>query len=276
MFTWITLATALTLSGIAAFYSIVGLTTIFAGAYWPIVIMGSVLEVAKVVATSWVYRNWFKTNTTIKYYLTAAVGVLMLITSMGIFGFLSKAHTTQAIAGGDNTLQIQQLDQKIQRQQGRINDAQLVLSQLDAAVQVLIDSNRIRGSQGSIAVRESQKAERAELTNLIDDANEQISNFQSQKLKLNQEQLIIEAEVGPIKYIAEMFYTESSQENLNKAVRAAIILIVIVFDPLAIALLIAANSSMPTVQRSRKVTKALSKKKKNGTIEIDKKSIVRM
>lgn len=276
MFTWITLATALTLSGIAAFYSIVGLTTIFAGAYWPIVIMGSVLEVAKVVATSWVYRNWFKTNATIKYYLTAAVCVLMLITSMGIFGFLSKAHTTQAITGGDNTLQIQQLDRKIQRQQNRIKDAQLVLSQLDAAVQVLIDNNRIRGLQGSIAVRESQKAERAQLTYLIDDANEQISNYQNQKLKLNQEQLIIEAEVGPIKYIAEMFYDKSSQENLNKAVRAAIILIVIVFDPLAIALLIAANSSMPTVQRSRKATKALTLKKKRGIIEVDKKSIVRM
>jgi len=276
MFTWITLATALTLSGIAAFYSIIGLTTIFAGAYWPIVIMGCVLEVAKVVATSWVYRNWFKTNATIKYYLTAAVCVLMLITSMGIFGFLSKAHTAQAITSGDNTLQIQQIDQKIQRQQDRISDAQLVLSQLDAAVQVLIDNNRIRGTEGSIAVRESQKVERAALTGLVDDASEQIGIFQSQKLRLNQEQLIIEAEVGPIKYIAEMFYDKSSQENLNKAVRAAIILIVIVFDPLAIALLVAANSSMPTVQRSRKVTKALTSKRKRGIIEVDKKSIVRM
>ncbi len=276
MFTWITLATALTLSGIAAFYSIIGLTTIFAGAYWPIVIMGCVLEVAKVVATSWVYRNWFKTNATIKYYLTAAVCVLMLITSMGIFGFLSKAHTTQAITSGDNTLQIQQIDQKIQRQQDRISDAQLVLSQLDAAVQILIDNNRIRGTEGSIAVRESQKVERAALTGLVDDASEQIGILQSQKLRLNQEQLIIEAEVGPIKYIAEMFYDKSSQENLNKAVRAAIILIVIVFDPLAIALLIAANSSMPTVQRSRKVTKALTSKRKRGIIEVDKKSIVRM
>jgi len=276
MFTWITLATALTLSGIAAFYSIIGLTTIFAGAYWPIVIMGCVLEVAKVVATSWVYRNWFKTNATIKYYLTAAVCVLMLITSMGIFGFLSKAHTAQAITSGDNTLQIQQIDQKIQRQQDRISDAQLVLSQLDAAVQVLIDNNRIRGTEGSIAVRESQKVERAALTGLVDDASEQIGILQSQKLRLNQEQLIIEAEVGPIKYIAEMFYDKSSQENLNKAVRAAIILIVIVFDPLAIALLVAANSSMPTVQRSRKVTKALTSKRKRGIIEVDKKSIVRM
>ena len=150
----LTLIVGLAISGVAAWYSIVGLMAIFAAAKIPIAIMGAVLEVGKLLTASWLYQFWDKTNTLLKTYFTIAVVVLMFITSMGIFGFLSKAHMDQTLSVGDNSLLIERLDKKIDREQVRIKDAETVIGQLDKAVQVLIDYDRIRGPSGSIAVRE--------------------------------------------------------------------------------------------------------------------------
>jgi hypothetical protein len=241
----ITLITALAIAGIAAWFSIAGLMVIFSAAAVPVAIMAGSLEIGKLVTASWLYRNWDSTKFLLKSYLTIAVVVLMFITSMGIFGYLSKAHIEQTAAAGDNTLKIQLLDQQIAREQKRIDDAELVVSQLDKSVQVLLDNDRIRGNNGAIAVRESQKEERASLNTIIDDAQTKVSTLQDEKLSLSQEQLAKEAEVGPLKYIAELIYgSEEAQSHFDEAVRWIIIILVVVFDPLAVALLIAANQTL--------------------------------
>ena len=248
----LTLLVAIAISVVAAWYSIVGLMAIFAAAAIPIAIMGAVLEVGKLLTASWLYQNWKEAPKILKSYLTIAVIVLMFITSMGIFGFLSKAHIDQTVVTGDNTLLIQQIDNKIQRQNKRIVDAENVIDQLDKAVQTLIEYDRIRGPSGSIAVRESQKDERASLNNIIDDASDIISKLNSEKLVLSSEQLKLEAEVGPIKYIAALFYEETNKSVLEEAVRWVIITIIFVFDPLAVLLIIAANMSINQVRNKPK------------------------
>ena len=199
----LTLVTALAISGVAAWYSIAGLVAIFASAKVAIIIMGGVLEVGKLVTASWLYRNWYSIPLLLKTYLTTAVVVLMLITSMGIFGFLSKAHLDQTIQmGGTNELQISRLERLIVNEQRTIDDAETVLQQLDMAVQTLIDYDRIRGETGSIATRENQKEERTVLNQAINDAVDTIDQYQEELLPLQKEQINLEAEVGPLKYIA--------------------------------------------------------------------------
>lgn len=243
---------ALFLSTVAAFYSIVGLVSIFPAAEIPIIIMGASLEVCKLVAASWLYRSWTTAPNVIKYYFTVSVIVLSFITSMGIFGFLSKAHIEQTTVSGDNSLQIGLIDKKIQRQQKRIDDAELVISQLDQSVQTLMNYDRVRGPNGAIATREKQKPERANLNIIIDDAQTVVTELQQEKFVLNREQIMFEAEVGPIKYIADFIYGEADKKLIEKAVRAVIVIIVLVFDPLAIILLIAANRELRIIGKSKR------------------------
>ena len=252
----LTLVVGLAISGVAAWYSIVGLMAIFAAAKIPIAIMGAVLEVGKLLTASWLYQFWDKTNTLLKSYFTIAVVVLMFITSMGIFGFLSKAHMDQTLTVGDNSLLIERLDKKIDREKIRIKDAETVVAQLDKTVQVLIDYDRIRGPSGALAVRESQNEERAQLSTIIDDAFDKIDTMSVEKLELDKEQLALEAEVGPIKYIAAFIYGDDLDKNLlERAVRWIIITIIFVFDPLAVLLIVAANMTLrEAVNKPKKVT----------------------
>tara|TARA_B100000085_G_scaffold282851_1_gene312250 strand:+ start:426 stop:1475 length:1050 start_codon:yes stop_codon:yes gene_type:complete len=241
----LTLVMALAISGVAAWYSIAGLVAIFSGAATAIIIMGGVLEAGKLVTASWLYNNWKEVPFLLKSYLTTAVVVLMLITSMGIFGFLSKAHLEHSISvGGTNELQISNLERQIARQQSIITDAETVLSQLDQQVAVLIEYDRIRGPTGSIAVRESQSEERGLLNETIDAAYIRIDGLQKDLTPLQQEKLAIEVEVGPLKYIAELIYGDQARDFFDEAVRWVIMLIVFVFDPLAVLLLIAANMTL--------------------------------
>ena len=244
IFGFLTLFTALTIAGVAAWFSIAGLVAIFSAAALPIAIMAGTLEVAKLVAASWLYRYWSDTKWWIKTYLTVAVIVLMLITSMGIFGYLSKAHLDQASVGGNNELQMAQIQLRIDREQRKIDDANTVIAQLDQAVQTLIDYDRIRGPDGSIAVRQNQAEERAQLNSIVDDATDQIAVYQDELLPLQQAQMQVELKVGPLKYVAELIYGESAESTLDKAVRFFILLLVVVFDPLAVILLIAANQTL--------------------------------
>lgn len=239
-FSILTLIVALAISGVAAWYSIVGLMAIFSAAAVSIAIMGGVLEIGKLVTASWLYRNWRTAPKILSGYLTASVIVLMFITSMGIYGFLSKAHIDQMVVTGDNSLEISIIESRIQREQRVIDDANKVISQLDAAVQTLTEYDRIRGKDGAIAVRKSQKVERDELRGIIDTSSENISKFRMEKVRLEKIQLAFEAEVGPIKYIAALF-VDDPKTILEDAVRWVIITIVFVFDPLAVLLLIAAN-----------------------------------
>lgn len=249
---FITLLTALVISAVAIYYSVAGLAAIFASAVIPIVIMGVSLEVGKLVTAVWLHRYWKIATWWLKAYLSLAVIVLMFITSMGIFGFLSKAHIEQTATVGNNSLQVELIDQRIQREQKRIADADLVVSQLDRAVQVLLDNDRIRGPNGAIAVRESQKDERASLNEIISDAQNNVAKLQDEKLVLEKEQVAIEAEVGPIKYIAEFIYGETADKNmLEEAVRWVIVILIFVFDPLAVLLLIASQYTFEYHRRLR-------------------------
>ena len=168
---------------------------------------------------------------------------------MGIFGFLSKAHIDQTITVGDNSLEISQIETRIDRQEKRVADAELVISQLDSQVQTLIDYDRIRGDTGAIATRENQKEERAELNSVIDDAMNVIAELNVQKLALSKEQIELEAEVGPLKYIAELIYGDNAKDHFDEAVRWVILLLIFVFDPLAVLLLIAANQSLREIRK---------------------------
>ena len=244
LFIALLLFSALAVSTVAGYFSIVGLMAIFPAAAEPILAMGVVLEVAKLVTASWLYRYWNKTALAMKSYFTVAVIILSVITSMGIFGFLSKAHLEHSVSTGDNTLQVARLDRRIETEQRRIADAETVLAQLDNTVQTLIDYDRIRGDDGAIATRESQAAEREELNASIDTAVAAIDALSEEKLVLETEQLLIEVEVGPLLYVAEMVYGDTDKETLDKTVRFVIILLILVFDPLAILLVVAANMSM--------------------------------
>lgn len=250
---WVTLSTSISIAGVAAWYSIAGLMAIFSGSAVPIAIMGGVLEVGKLVTAAWLHANWKTVPWLMKSYLTTAVGVLMFITSLGIFGFLSKAHLEHSISvGGNNGLQITNLERQVERQQGIIADAETVLAQLDSQVATLIEYDRIRGPSGSIAVRESQQTERSLLNETINVAYDRIESIQEELTPLQKEQLAIEVEVGPLKYIAELIYGEEDAANhFDKAVRFVIILLVLVFDPLAVVLLLAATTEFKRKKSSK-------------------------
>ena len=246
----ITFLSAISISVIAAGYSIVGLSTLFAGAVVPIIAMGSALEVGKLVAASWLYNNWRNKLVpySIKMYLTFAVIVLIFITSMGIFGFLSKAHLDQVKPTSSNNIKIELIDKQINQQQLIIDRAEGQLTLLDKALEVYIDKEYV--SRG-LKERKKQEEERTLLNTAITDASNKIGELTLQKSELALEQDKIEAEIGPIKYIAELIYGENAKDYFDKAVRWVIIVLIFVFDPLAVLLLIAANISL----RSRKVEK---------------------
>ena len=238
----ITLLTALSMATVAAVFAIYGIIAIFAGMPQFALVMGAVIELGKVVGISWLYRNWNE-PTKIKYAMAPLVLIAMLLTSMGIFGLLSKAHLEQTSPVANNEIQIERLDQQITREQSRITDAEQVISQLDQSVQALINFDRIRGPDGAIAVRESQADQRELLRQTIDTAQTELDGLEDQKLELSQQLQAIELEVGPIKYIAELIYNDG-QDRTEEAVRWVIIAFIFVFDPMAILLLMAANYTL--------------------------------
>jgi hypothetical protein len=241
----LTLVTALIISVSAAYYSILGLTAIFAAAFWPIVILGSSLEVGKIVSTLWLHKYWHRAEIQYKIYLSAAVAILMVLTSMGVFGFLSKAHLDQAVPSGDIQAQVQIYDDKIKTQRDNIEAARKALRQMDEAVdQTMSRSNDEKGADKAANLRRSQARERGNLQNDISRAQSEITKLQEQRAPIASQARQIEAEVGPIKYIAALIYGDNPDANLlEKAVRWVIILIVIVFDPLALTLLLAATKT---------------------------------
>ena len=238
----LTLLTALSMATVAAVFAIYGIIAIFAGMPQFALVMGAVIELGKIVGISWLYRNWNE-PTKIKYFMAPLVLVAMMLTSMGIFGLLSKAHLEQTSPVANNEIQIERLDQQIAREQSRITDAEQVISQLDQSVQALISFDRIRGPDGALAVRESQADQRELLRQTIDTAQTEVDGLEDQKLELTQQLRAIELEVGPIKYIAELIYNDG-QDRTEEAVRWVIIAFIFVFDPMAILLLMAANYTL--------------------------------
>ena len=233
--------TGIAISAVAAYYSIIGLTTIFAGAFWAVVIMGSVLEVGKLVAVSWLYNNWRHVPFLIKSYLMLAILILMLITSMGIFGFLSKAHIEQNLAMNTGvTEQIEIINNDIKSVEGSIADLNKQVAQIDAAIEKMTEKNR---AENSLKAAEQQRKTRGDLIKRKNDEVKKLGELKTQKIKYESEFKKVEAEIGPIRYVAELFYGGSDRDIVDKAIRSVIILLIFVFDPLAILLLLAFNIS---------------------------------
>ena len=240
--TLLTFISAIAISLIAAGYSILGLATLFAGAAVPIIAMGSALEVGKLVAASWLYHNWREgIPRALKAYLFTAIIVLVFITSVGIFGFLSKAHLDQVRPTGNNAVQIALIDKQINQQQLIIDRSENTLDRLDKALDVYISKEYVtRG----LKERKKQKEERDLLNAEIKKAMDEIARLTTEKSNIEIEQLKIEADVGPLKYVAELIYGDNAKDHFDEAVRIIILILIFVFDPLAVLLLIAANISL--------------------------------
>lgn len=243
--------TAFALSAIAGFYSIIGLIAIFAASPIPIAIMGAALEVTKLVTASWLYKNWKTSPIALKYYFSVSVIILMMITSLGIFGYLSKAHSEQGAVTGDVAANLVIIDDKIRVEKDTILSARKNIKQLDDAVdQIMGRSTTEAGADKAVQIRRSQQKDRSRLYQEIEQAQKKIAALNEERTPLASEVRKIEAEVGPIKYIASFVYGETSTELLEKAVIWVIIIIVLVFDPMAVLLLIAANYSLGKMKDS--------------------------
>jgi hypothetical protein len=244
---WLPFSTAIALSGIAAYYSVIGLAQIFPGSFWPIILMGSILEIAKLVTVSWLYNNWNNTIRVMRYYFLSAIVLLMVITSMGIFGYLSKAHLDSNVILGANTVQLKTLETQEKIAKDRLTYL------LQRAGDPATASNKIDRQ--------------------IQDTQVELKRISTEKLPLMAEENKLSAEIGPIKYIAELFYSKDDPGFIDKAVRAVIMVIIVVFDPLAVLLLIAANQTYKSIQNSpkeelRPIKKAKKKKVVDNTPHI--------
>lgn len=359
LFGILTLITALAIAGVAAWFSIAGLMAIFSAAALPIAVMAGTLEVGKLLTASWLYRYWNDTGLLLKTYLSIAVFILMLITSMGIFGYLSKAHLDQASASGDAFAIVERLEGQIAREenkidiledriaslqtgggldvsasikqqetirdgawervqgdidyaQGQIDRLRDQLAVLDKAVNdlrakgvevITIDEGGTfrRGETETIdyvaqadSLFEQQSQQRADIKadidkqqanidkyreqaqQTIDKANKEINDLRDsssqdqdgillkiddynnqidgiydglivikdEKFEAESEVRELEKEVGPIKYVAQLLYGGDGEDLLDKAVQVFILLLVFVFDPLAVMLVIAANQTL--------------------------------
>ena len=264
--TILTFLSAISISVIAAGYSIVGLATLFAGAAVPIIAMGSALEVGKLVAASWLYQNWRSdVPRLLKAYLFTSIIVLIFITSMGIFGFLSKAHLDQVQPTSGNQLSIDSYNKQINQQQIIIDRAEKTLNLLDKALDVYIDKEYVtRG----LKERNKQKEERDLLNKTINEATTKILELNKTKNTIELEQLKIEAEVGPLKYVAELIYGDEAKNHFDSAVRIVILILIFVFDPLAVLLLIAANISLRQWKSKKESLKTDEKEKLKKRIEV--------
>lgn len=239
----IALIMGILLSGVAAFFSVLGLATIFSGAFIAVAIMGGALEASKLVAASWIYRHWNIAPLFMKFYMTTAVVVLILITSLGIFGYLSRAHIDSQMTTDNIELQLEIIDSRIERQINDIESNERLLEQMDNAIETLIEFDRISGDDGAIARRESQMPERERLSTIINDASDRLQSYREERASIESQRLESEAKIGPLKYIAELIYgEENASQYFDSAVRYIIIIIVLVFDPLAVCLLLAANT----------------------------------
>ena len=256
-FAIMTLLTAIGISAVAAYYSIVGLMAIFSASAMSIAIMGVVLEIGKLVTASWLYQNWKRVPFILKSYLTVAVVVLMFITSMGIFGYLSKAHIDQGKGVAEIYIKVERVDNRIETQRNRIARYEKQLTNLDTALNRYLDLGAV--SKG-LAKREEQEPERRELVSLINESQENIDGLLTERAEYQSQINSFEVEIGPIKYISAIIYGDDALNYIDTAVRAVILTLVFVFDPLAVLLLISANMSMRDYNEQKR--KILNRRKK--------------
>ena len=260
----VTLITALGISAVAAFYSIVGLMAIFSASALSIAVMGIVLEIGKLITASWLYQNWKRVPFLLKSYLTIAVIILMFITSMGIFGYLSKAHIDQGSGTSELYVKVERLDNRITSERKIITRAEKQLSALDSALDKYLELGAV--SKG-LKKREDQEQERNSLTDNINNAQGRIDKLLDEKSEYKLQINSFEVEVGPLKYISALVYGDEALDYIDTAVRAVILILVFVFDPLAVLLIIAANISFTEYNEKRKRALARKNKVPKGAIK---------
>tara|TARA_E500000178_G_scaffold272400_1_gene270596 strand:+ start:55 stop:924 length:870 start_codon:yes stop_codon:yes gene_type:complete len=258
----ITLGIALSISAVAAYYSIVGLMAIFSASAASIAIMGIVLEVGKLITASWLYQNWKTVPKLLKYYLTTAVVVLMFITSMGIFGYLSKSHIDAGTGTDELYIKVERLENRIESEKKNIVRAEKQLEQLDNALDRYVELGAV--SKG-LNKREEQEDERNSLTDLVNKSQQQIDVYLDTKSEYDLQIKSFEVEVGPLKYISALIYGDDALNFLDNAVRIVILILVFVFDPLAVLLVIAANISIREVQNRRR---NINRKKNKNKVRV--------
>lgn len=252
------------LSATAAYYSIIGLVAIFPASQFAIISMGSTLELSKLVAASWLYRNWSIAPSVIKIYMIISIIILMIITSMGIFGFLSKAHLESTLLdSNDSQIRISNLDLQIDSRKRTSETIQRQINAIDSSLERYIEEGAVsRGLQQRATLSKDRKA--------LEDERKTVENeileLSAEKNALSVDIKKKEVEVGPLKYIAELIYGENAENYFDSAVRLVIILLIIVFDPLAVVLLIAGNVTLKHNSDKLKVVevkKKYIKRKKN-------------
>ena len=244
IFILLTFLAALSVAGVAEWFSIVGLVSIYAGApHHAGLVLGVVLGFAKLVTVSWLYRNWSISNWRLKLPLLYFMLALMSATSMGVFGFLTKSHLEQGAATIDNSAKVERLDQRIAAEKSTIEDDQKVITQLDASINSYIGKDN---ADKAVSIRKMQAPQRKQLRSEIDAAQKRIDTISDEKLQLTSQVRALQLEVGPIRYIAELFYGTGGDETtkVESAVKMFTLLIVSTLDPLATILLIAANKTL--------------------------------
>jgi len=257
IFAIIILLTALLLSSVAAVYSVTGLIAIFPGSVWAIIIMGGTLEVSKIAATVWLHKYWHRATIQFKLYLVPAIVVLMIITSMGIFGYLSASHVSQSASVTDITAQVQIFDEKITTERANIDANKKALTQMDAQVdQLLGRTTDDKGATKAAQLRKSQSKERKALQDDIARSQKNIVAIQAERTPIASQARKATADVGPVLYIAALIYGDNPDANLlERAVRWVIILLVFVFDPLAIVLILAADQTFIWIKEDKQKKK---------------------
>ncbi len=247
----LTLFVALAISTVAAWYSIVGLMAIFSGATQAIMIMGIVLEIGKLTCASWTFTNWKSCPVIMRSYFIISVIVLMFITSLGIFGFLSRAHITQSSPTALLEERIERIELKVDQRQTQVNRYQGRLDTLDKALERYIELGAISKGLAKIGAMDN---ETSILKTKIEGLENEIDGLTDEKYELKTNLSLAEVEVGPIRYVAEMLYDDTSESELEQAVRWIIILLIFVFDPLAVMLVIAANITLRDYRKEKKLT----------------------
>ena len=238
MINQIAFGTSLLVAGVAAYFSVIGLATLFAGSFWPVVVMAGVLEIGKLVTAGFLHLRWSDINKAMRYYLMTSVVVLMLITSLGIFGFLAKANIEQTLQGDSYSLELSILDKRLDAKEKELGRFEERLANLD----FIIDTAR---PEDRNYIDRRQRDERAQIATDIDLVVSEIVELNEEKMPIQREQLVQEGEIGPIKYVAEMLYGEDvAKDKLDNAARILIFFIIFAFDPLAVLLLVASLGIM--------------------------------
>ena len=238
------------LSAVAAFYSVTGLAYIFASVFWPIVIMGGILEAAKLAAASWIYRSWRFAPKILVAYLTVGVLLLMVITDIGIFGYLSRAYLEQqaplTLLASSNAAAERNVD--LAREQYERDDVTLTAfiegDTANAVIEELTAYARLTGANGAVEVLRSQNEIRQELQANLQASSVALSVAERAVAEFEQETQVQRVDVGPLLFVAKAIYGNEDLSTMDTVVTAFILLILVVFDPMAIALLLAAQTTI--------------------------------